>query len=95
MSNPLTKEEILETEHKNRVLNWDKVFRQNPTVIESAYAAMGIYAKQEASNFAMWILENDIDVCRDREYVWYDYLGKDFTAQELYDVYTAQSKKIK
>jgi len=51
----MSKETILQDCHKAKVLNWDKVFRQNPTIIESAYEAMDIHAKNTAIEFQKWV----------------------------------------
>lgn len=50
----MSKEIILQDCHKAKVLNWDKVFVQNPTIIESAYEAMDIHAKNTAIEFFKW-----------------------------------------
>jgi hypothetical protein len=42
-----TKEEILKGIHAKRIVNFLKVFEQNPSIIESAYEAMDEYAKQQ------------------------------------------------
>jgi len=58
MSIQLSKEEILKTNHAAKVINWEKVFAQNPSIIQSAYEAMDIYAKQQSIAFAEFILDN-------------------------------------
>lgn len=58
MDKQLSKEEILKSIHKEKVINWEKVFKQNPTIIQSAYEAMDKWgaikwkeAQADASSF--------------------------------------------
>lgn len=62
MSHPTHKdsrEAILKTNHAEKVMNWEKVFVQNPLIIESAYEAMSEYAELIAIEFAEWVEDND------------------------------------
>jgi hypothetical protein len=41
-----SKEEILKEKYSAKVMNWEKVFKQNPSIIEAAYEAMEEYKNQ-------------------------------------------------
>ncbi len=78
-----TKEAILKSTHSSNVMNWQKVFEQNPLIIESAYESMDSYAQQQSIEFAQWILSEKI-LSRDTN--WFD-AGKHYTSSELYQLF--------
>ena len=88
----MNKEEILKSSHAEKVINWDKVFVQNPTIIQSAYEAMDTYAKQEAIAFLEWKTTNGwmFHINDVNEWLWYKG-DKIFTTEQLYSIYQ-QSK---
>lgn len=45
------KEEILKANHAKRIMNWENVFAQNPSIIESAYESMEQYADEKLGEF--------------------------------------------
>lgn len=44
-SNRMTKEEILKEEYSKLIMNPEKVYAQNPSIIQAAHTAMDVYSK--------------------------------------------------
>jgi hypothetical protein len=83
-------EEILKSIHAEKVINWNQIFRQNPTIIESAYEAMDAARKDEAVAFGNWILQNAYH----KEGCWYlykDMSGEIYTTEQLYTIFKQQN----
>ena len=57
------KEGILKRIHSEVVQNWDKVFRQNPLIIESAYKAMDEYSEISIIEYENWKKSQGIVWC--------------------------------
>lgn len=97
----MSKEIILQDCHKAKVLNWDKVFVQNPTIIESAYEAMDIHAQNTAIEFAEWLSHNCYDKASAAAYYSWDIKENEWlisqdgmcvkTTEQLYELFL-QSK---
>lgn len=90
----MNKEEILKSIHKSKVLNWDKVFCQNPLIIESAYEAMDIYAENTAIKFHRWYNENGWFLEECTEDLHRSYLNnEEHTLSELYQLFLTTIKQ--
>lgn len=50
----MTKEEILKSEYSKLIANPEKLYVQNPSIIQAAHTAMDEYAKQLAVAFSKW-----------------------------------------
>lgn len=83
-----SKEEILKAIHAKRVVNFEKVFIQNPSIIESAYDAMEFYANQEkrieSIEFGQWVRETSTTG-----------LYKTMTIEQLYDLFNQNKNNNK
>ncbi len=54
----MTKETMLRKIHSKRIVNYEKVFLQNPSIIESAYELADQYSQLIAIQFNEWSWEN-------------------------------------
>jgi hypothetical protein len=86
-----TKEEILQKEYSSRVMNWEKAYRRETSLIESAHAAMDQYAKQKCIAFAEWMVRRNGHYLGDGKWRVGHLLTK--TTEELYTLYLQTSSK--
>lgn len=87
-----TKEDILKEEYSKLIVNPDKVYAQNPSIIEAAHTSMDVFAKQQAIDFAKWTAENLWTVYGDQ---WYPYRDEDnpISADQLYAQFIKSQSK--
>lgn len=86
-----TKEDTLKEEYSKLIINPDKVYAQNPSIIQAAHTAMDLYSEQRAIAFAEWIngemyecfLHSDENVK-----FWHDWEGNgNHTTEDLYKIF--------
>lgn len=53
----MTKEEIMADEYSKLIINWEKAYRQHPSIFKAAHSAMDLYAKQQCIAYAHWIFK--------------------------------------
>ena len=85
-------EEILKSIHAEKVINWNKIFRQNPSIIESAYEAMDAARKDEAMAWEEWKRVHYIySVIRHDMTVGLFYNKVRYSFDELYTIFKQQN----
>ncbi len=86
-----TKEEYLQQQYSAKVLNWDKVYKQNPIIIKSAHEAADLYAEQQSIEFAEYLQFNyrTVGVVG----FWEDEKGETFETKELYQLFLNDQNK--
>lgn len=68
-----TKEELLKGEYSKLIGNPEKVYAQNPSIIQAAHTAMDEYASKTAIAFAEWIVSQEGDnklTLSDNDWYW-------------------------
>lgn len=85
-------EEILKRIHAEKVINWNQIFRQNPTIIESAYEAMDAARRDEVIEILKWLTSEDSPyaVCNGSD-TPFATIGDDYTIEQLYTIFKKNS----
>jgi hypothetical protein len=83
----MTKEDIMQQEYASRVMNWEKAYKQQPSIFESAHAAMDQYAKQQAAAFGIWLIEHNLNFQPSTEGKLIGANLETYTPEELYDIF--------
>lgn len=87
------KEEILKRIHSGRIMNYEDVFRQNPSIIQSAYEMADEYAKQQAVDFGEWLSNHKLDFQPATEGRWIGLDMKMYTNDDLYTQFLDHQNK--
>lgn len=53
----MTKEEIMADEYSKLIQNWEKAYKQHPSIFKAAHSAMDEYAKQQCIAYAHWLFK--------------------------------------
>lgn len=92
----MTKEETLRAEYGKLVVNPERVYEYNPTIIKAAHTSMEQYAKQVAIELGKFILDNRWKISEVRVDVWFCDKGDEdvnyHTTEELYQLFIEQQK---
>ncbi len=95
-----TKEEILADEYSKLIQNWEKVYKQNPSIIKAAYTSMEQYSQQQAIAFAEFVFKGCYHVhSYSEEWLWekreihFKPIGTLLTTKQIYKEFLSQQKQ--
>lgn len=90
----MTKEELLKGEYSKLIMNPEKVYAQNPSIIQAAHTAMDEWAAQRAIAFAEWFGDHELDFQPTHiSGTWIGINLEKITTQQLYNLFLEHINK--